>query len=65
MNAAAARKLIAVEDLADALSWSLNPHDVADELWVDISTLEARMTHLNDIEMEYLRRRLAHLIEEN
>ncbi len=60
VNAASARKLIGIHALAEALAWSLDPHEVADELWVDVPTLEARLEHLHPSERHYLRRRLAH-----
>lgn len=55
---AAARKLIPLHRLADALSWSQDPHEVADELWVDVPTLEARMRGLCPSEHGELARRL-------
>ena len=61
VNALAARKLIEIRELGEALAWSLDPHEVADELWVDVPTLEARLRHLHPSEVHYLRRRLAAL----
>ena len=46
-------------ELGEALAWSLDPHEVADELWVDVPTVEARLRHLHPSEVHYLRRRLA------
>lgn len=60
----AARKLIGIDDLADALAWSLDPHEVAHDLWVDIPLLRSRVQHLTDIERRHLRERLAHLHDE-
>ncbi len=60
----AAGRLITTHALAEALAWSCDPHEVADELWVDVPTLMARLRHLTDAEVHYLRRRLAHLNEE-
>lgn len=60
VDAAAARYLIDIRDLGEALAWSSDPHEVADELWVDVPTLEARLGHLHPSERHYLRRRLAH-----
>lgn len=65
VEALAAGRLIAIHDLADALAWSLDPDEVAEDLWVDIPTLMARLRHLDDAERLYLRRRLSHLIEED
>lgn len=59
VNALAARKLIEIRELGEALAWSLDPHEVADELWVDVPTVEARLRHLHPSEVHYLRRRLA------
>lgn len=59
VNAAAARRLIGIRALGEALAWSLDPHEVADELWVDVPTLQARLRHLHPSERHYLRRRLA------
>ncbi|MBB1494112.1 ImmA/IrrE family metallo-endopeptidase [Propioniciclava sp. MC1595] len=56
----AARRLIGIRDLGEALAWSTDAHEVADELWVDVPTLEARLRHLHPSDRHYLRRRLAH-----
>lgn len=58
VDAAAARQLIDIRALGDALVWSQDPHEVAEELWVDVPTLEARIAHLHPSERHYLRRRL-------
>jgi len=55
----AARRLIPIESLADALVWSPLPEIVADQLWVDLDTLEVRLGHLHPAERHYIRRRLA------
>jgi len=39
----AARWLICLDDLLDALRWAEDPTEVADCLWVDVDTLEARL----------------------
>lgn len=57
---AAARALISIEALGDALAWSLDVHEVADVLWVDVDTLRTRMQHLHPAERAYLRRRTEH-----
>lgn len=58
----AARRLIPdVHALADALVWARGHlGEAADELWVDVPTLRARLdpTHLHPAEVEILRRRL-------
>lgn len=56
----AAKRLIGIEALADAMAWSNDPHEVADELWVDVATLQARLTHLHPAERAFLKRRLGH-----
>jgi hypothetical protein len=46
----AARKLVGLRHLIDALLWSQHPHEVADDLWVDVATLRARLADLTDDE---------------
>lgn len=58
---AAARDLIDVERLGEALAWTQDAGEVADELWVDVGLLEMRMRHLHPAERAYLRERLEHL----
>lgn len=60
VNRAAARRLIPIRALGDALAWSQCPHEVAAELWVDRATVEARLRGLHPSERAYLRRRLEH-----
>lgn len=50
----AARKLIALDDLADALRWSRQADEVAETLWVTVDLLEVRMRHLHPAERAYL-----------
>lgn len=57
---AAARDLIDVRKLGEALAWSTDARVVAEELWVDIDLLRIRMAHLHPSERAYLRERLAH-----
>lgn len=54
----AARRLIGIDALADALAWSHSLAEAASELWVDISTLQTRLDHLHPSERAVLRRRL-------
>jgi Zn-dependent peptidase ImmA (M78 family) len=42
-DALAARWLITLEDLADAELWGRHPSEVAEELWVDVRMLRARV----------------------
>lgn len=60
---AAARRLIGLEALGDALAWSLDEHEVADVLWVDVDTLRVRMAHLHPSERAYLLGRVEHHVE--
>ena len=55
----AARRLIDLRALADALSWTHDVAEAADELWVDVATLLRRLADLDDGERAYVRRRLA------
>lgn len=55
---ATARKLIDIKDLGEALAWSQNLYEVADDLWVDSETVEVRLKHLHPSERAYLLRRL-------
>lgn len=54
----AARRLITLEALADALAWCHDEYEAADELWVDVDTLRVRLAHLHPAEVAHLRRRL-------
>lgn len=56
----AAQKLIELPSLADAMRWSSDPHEVADELWVTVDLLRVRLAHLHPSEKAYLRRYLEH-----
>lgn len=58
---AAARDLICIRKLGEALAWTQDRDQVADELWVDPGLLEVRVAHLHRAERAYLRQRLAHL----
>lgn len=57
---AAARRLISLEALGEALAWSRGLAECADELWVDEGLLEVRLRHLHPAERQYLKRRLEH-----
>lgn len=57
---AASRKLITIEALGEAMAWSDNIHEIADDLWVDPDMVETRLRHLHPAERHYLRRRLSH-----
>lgn len=59
VDRAAARKLIGIRELGEALAWAHNLDEAAEELWVDIDMLRVRLEHLHPAEHHYLRRRLA------
>ena len=48
VRAEAARRLIPIDALAAALSWSTSPLEVAEELWVTPTVLEDRLASLSD-----------------
>lgn len=60
VDRAAARKLIGIRPLGEALAWSDDEDEVADELNVDVWMLRARLRGLHSSEHHYLRRRLQH-----
>lgn len=54
-----ARRLISIQALADAIVFHRDDRSaLAQELWVDRQTLDARLDHLHPCEQGYLRRRL-------
>ncbi|WP_299055073.1 hypothetical protein [uncultured Nocardioides sp.] len=55
---AAARRLIAIRPLGEAIAWSHTLDEAADELWVDRDLLDVRLAHLHPAERAYLKRRL-------
>lgn len=55
VDVAAARRLIGLRALADALAWGHGPAEVADELWVDLATLRVRLATLTPAEQAHLR----------
>lgn len=57
----AARLLIDIRKLGESLAWASCPEEAADELWVDVPTLRARLAGLHPSERHYLRERLSHL----
>jgi len=59
VDQAAARKLIGIRELGEALAWAHDLDEAADELWVDRTMLDVRLKHLHPAERHYLRRRLA------
>jgi len=55
----AARRLIQLEKLVDALRWTRNSREVAHELWVDVPMLRALIASLTDDERQWINERLA------
>lgn len=54
----AARRLITLDALGDALRWTRDPEQLAEALWVDVPTLYARMGALDPVEVAELENRL-------
>jgi hypothetical protein len=50
VEAEAARRLVDVQHLVSAVQWSQWPGEVAEECWVDVATLRARVACLSDSE---------------
>lgn len=53
-----ARRLVPLRALGEALAWAHDEAEAADELWVDVATLRARLDGLAPEEIAYLRARL-------
>lgn len=53
---ATARDMITLDALADALSWSQDETEVAEDLWVDVATLRDRLLTLSRAESNELER---------
>ena len=58
VSSEAARRLISVHALGEALAWARSEHELAEELHVDIQTVRVRLSRLHPSERHYLRRRL-------
>ena len=56
--AIAARRLVSIEALAEAMRWSQDERAVAEELSVDVRTVRARLRCLDDAERALLRERV-------
>jgi hypothetical protein len=59
VHAEAARRLIALPDLAWAMAWTLDVRELADELWVDEPTMTTRLDRLDEYEHEQIRKTIA------
>lgn len=55
----AARRLIPLPALADALLWCVDESELAEDLWVDEATVRARLDSLTTAEQEYVEARLS------
>lgn len=53
-----ARRLITLTGLVDALRWTHNASELAEELWTDIPTVRCRLNTLTPIEVAELEHRL-------
>ena len=51
MSEIAARRLIPLDALADALRWARDLTELADELWVDEPTVRCRLDTLDPVEV--------------
>jgi hypothetical protein len=54
----AARWLIPIENLADALVWANDDYELAEELWVDLGTVRTRLSTLRPDETAVLNLRV-------
>ena len=54
----AARQLIPLDAFVDALLWGQDEHELADELWVDVATVRARIEGLSTNEFRLIDERL-------
>ncbi len=55
-----ARRLLPIRRLGEAMAWTLDTGELAEELDVDRPTIEARLRGLHPAERAYLKRRLQH-----
>jgi hypothetical protein len=55
----AARRLISLDALTDALMWTAHRRELADTLGVDVPTAFCRLSHLTELELDYIRGRWA------
>jgi hypothetical protein len=58
VEAEAARRLVALEHLADCLAWTLDVDEVAELLWVDERIVRARLDNLTLDERTYIDERI-------
>lgn len=58
IDKAAARVLIPLRELIDALFWAADDEQLAEHLWVDVLTVQCRLENLTDDETDEINRRL-------
>jgi hypothetical protein len=58
VHAEAARRLISLDELVDALLWSQDEQELAEDLWVDVATVMTRLEGLTEYERVEIDRRL-------
>lgn len=54
VRAETARHLITLPALAEALKWSLDETELADELWVSVSVVRCRLDGLTQVEKDWI-----------
>ena len=54
----AARRLIGLDQLIDALLWGDDERELAEVLWVDVETVRARLSGLTEVEKQIIEERL-------
>lgn len=57
----AARRLITVDALIDGMRWTRDRAELADYLWVDVPTLQARLDSLDPLEVSQIEHELGEL----
>lgn len=58
VDALAARRIISLPDFVDALRWSQDDYDLAEQLWTDVHTVRARRENLTPIEIAWIEHHL-------
>lgn len=58
VHAEASRRLITLDALVDALLWSQDENELAEQLWCDVATVRARIASLTDDERAEVERRI-------
>lgn len=50
----ASRRLITINALIDALRWSRDEYELAEELWTDVDTVRTRLANLSAAERRFI-----------